>query len=88
MTKLDYVQWDITSACNLNCLHCREKVIKDIKNDLTMDECKNLIDQIVDFNTHTLSIAGGEPLLSPNIEGVLKYAAGKFKRLVVSSNGT
>ncbi len=88
MTKLDYVQWDITSACNLNCLHCREKIIKNIKDDLTMNECKNLIDQIVDFNTHTLSIAGGEPLLSPNIEGILQYASGKFKRLVVSSNGT
>lgn len=88
MTKLDYVQWDITSACNLNCLHCREKVIQNIKNDLTINECKNLIDQIVDFNTHTLSIAGGEPLLSPSIEGVLKYASGKFKRLVISSNGT
>ncbi len=69
-------------------MHCREKIIKDIKDDLTFQECKSLIDQIVDFNTHTLSIAGGEPLLSPVIEDVLKYAAGKFKRLVISSNGT
>jgi len=86
--KLDYVQWDITSACNLNCLHCREKVIESVKDDLNLKECKSLIDQIQECDTHTLSIAGGEPLMSPHIEEVLKYAAGKFKRLVVSSNGT
>lgn len=88
MKKLDYVQWDITSRCNLNCLHCREKVVEDVKDDLNIDECKKLIDQVQSFNTHTLSIAGGEPLLSPNIKEVLYYAKGKFKRLVISSNGT
>ncbi|MCF7795060.1 radical SAM protein [Patescibacteria group bacterium] len=88
MKTLDYVQWDITSRCNLNCLHCREKIVEEVKDDLDFDECKMLIDQISAFNTHTLSIAGGEPLLSPNIEKVLYYAKGKFKRLVISSNGT
>lgn len=47
-----------------------------------------VIDQIEEFNTHTLSIAGGEPLMSPNFKGIFSYARGKFKRLVVSSNGT
>ncbi len=89
MKKLDYVQWDITSICNLNCVHCREKAtVSDAKNDMTLSECKALIDQIVEFNTHTLSIAGGEPLMSPNIWEVLEYASGKFQRLVVSTNGT
>jgi len=89
MTKLDYVQWDITAACNLNCLHCREKATtSSIRDDLTLEECKSFIDQIVAFNTHTLSIAGGEPLMSPLIWDVLSYASGKFKRLVISSNGT
>jgi radical SAM protein with 4Fe4S-binding SPASM domain len=89
MTKLDYVQWDITSICNLKCLHCREKAtLSSVADDLSLEEAKNLIDQIVAYQTHTLSIAGGEPLLSPIIWQVLEYARGKFKRLVVSSNGT
>lgn len=86
--KLDYVQWDITSACNLNCLHCRGEKTNSNKNDLTLKYCYTLINQIVAANTHTLSIAGGEPLLAPNIWNVLKYANGKFRRLVVSTNGT
>ena len=86
---LDYVQWDVTSACNLNCAHCREKrTISNPQYDLNAEECREAIDQIVDFNTHTLSLAGGEPLLGKHIWDILKYATGKFKRLVLSTNGT
>ncbi len=89
MPKLDYVQWDITSACNLNCAHCREKSTRsNSKYDLNKGEIISAIDQIVDFNTHTLSLAGGEPLLSKHLWDILEYSKGKFKRLVLSTNGT
>lgn len=89
MPNLDYVQWDITSVCNLECKHCRKKAtISESRDNLSLEECKSLIDQIASYKTRTLSIAGGEPLLSPLIWDVLAYAAGKFERLVVSSNGT
>lgn len=89
MPRLDYVQWDITSACNLNCAHCRATTTRSSQStDLNLDECKSVIDQIVEFNTHTLSLAGGEPLLGTHIWEILEYAVGKFKRLVLSTNGT
>lgn len=89
MPRLDYVQWDVTSVCNLDCAHCREKsTTSDPKHDLSAEECRKVIDQIVDFNTHTLSLAGGEALLSRHIWEILEYASGKFKRLVLSTNGT
>lgn len=89
MPQLDYVQWDVTSVCNLDCAHCREKsTTSSPKHDLNADEIVSVIDQIVDFNTHTLSLAGGEPLLARHIWDILKYSKGKFKRLVLSTNGT
>ena len=89
MPKLDYVQWDITSACNLNCVHCREKsTLSDPKHDLNKKEALSAIDQIVDFNAHTLSLAGGEPLLGKQLWNILEYSKDKFKRLVLSTNGT
>lgn len=89
MPKLDYVQWDITSLCNLNCAHCREKsTLSNPDNDLNKKEVLSAIDQIVDFNTHTLSLAGGEPLLGKHLWDILEYSQGKFKRLVLSTNGT
>lgn len=86
--KLDYVQWDITSACNLNCRHCREKPLVNIRDDVDISLAKSIIDQIVSFGTHTLSIAGGEPLMSPMLQEVLAYSSGKFDRIALSSNGT
>ena len=89
MPNLDYVQWDITAACNLKCLHCREKAtLTDTKDNLSTEQCHALINQVVAYNTHTLSIAGGEPLMARTIWDTLAYAAGKFKRLVISTNGT
>ncbi len=68
MPRLDYVQWDVTSVCNLDCAHCREKsTTSSPKYDLRKDEIVSVIDQIVEFNTHTLSLAGGEPLLARHI---------------------
>jgi radical SAM protein with 4Fe4S-binding SPASM domain len=62
--------------------------MSDPKLDLNVEECKSVIDQLVDFNTKTLSLAGGEPLLGQHIWDTLEYAKGKFKRLVLSTNGT
>ena len=63
-------------------------MVESVRDNLDIKEGRSLIDQVVEFNTHTLSIAGGEPLMSPILEGMLAYSTGKFERLVISSNGT
>lgn len=89
MSGLVCVQWDLTSACNLKCRHCREKATtSSLKDDLSIEECKSVIDQLVARNTHSLSIAGGEPIMSPIIWELLEYSHRKFERLAISSNGT
>jgi radical SAM enzyme (rSAM/lipoprotein system) len=68
--ELNYLFWECTSRCNLNCLHCgsdcsKESAVRDmpLTNFLTvLDTIKSVHDQI------TVVLTGGEPLLRNDLE--------------------
>jgi len=62
---------EITSKCNLRCLHCyNESGI--LKNEISFELFKRLIDEFDEKPDITFS--GGEPLLHPDIWKMLEYA--------------
>jgi len=84
--KLDYkpylreVHLDITSKCNLSCRHCYQYPLvqknSNIKNNLTTNELKKLIDQMAyDLGVTRLVISGGEPFLRKDLFKILEYSA-------------
>ncbi|MFH1904699.1 MAG: radical SAM protein [bacterium] len=64
--------FEITSKCNLNCKHCY--ICQDKAKELTLDEIKNILEQIKSCGCLELTITGGEPLLREDIFDVIKYA--------------
>ncbi|MBU7047165.1 MAG: radical SAM protein [Theionarchaea archaeon] len=68
------VQMDITSRCNLACKHCRASVLDKTQADLTYQEVISLLTQIHTFSPHAiLAVAGGEPLMRPDIKDIFYY---------------
>lgn len=66
---------EITSKCNLRCLHCyNESGI--LKNEISFELFKRLIDEFDEKPDITFS--GGEPLLHPDIWKMLEYAQDKI----------
>jgi MoaA/NifB/PqqE/SkfB family radical SAM enzyme len=62
------VFWELTSACNLKCIHCRACPAEERSSDeLTLDEGKLLVDQISSFAKPVLVLSGGEPLVRPDV---------------------
>lgn len=58
------VCWNITGQCNKNCKFCfREKRY----NDLDLDKCLIILDNIVKLEISKINFAGGEPLLYDNL---------------------
>jgi len=57
------VVWEITFACNMNCLHCGTAAGKKRPNELTTQEALDLIDELADLGTTEITLSGGEPLL-------------------------
>jgi heme b synthase len=86
---LRMIAWELTRNCNLNCIHCRAAASKGpYEGELTLPECKQVIDQIAGFASPTIILTGGEPLLRDDIFDIIEYGNAKGLRLVMAINGT
>lgn len=83
------VVWNMTKACNLNCLHCYASAVDTPGEDeLDTEEAKSMIDQLEDMEVPVLIFSGGEPFLRDDLFELGQYAANTDIRPVISTNGT
>jgi Fe-coproporphyrin III synthase len=88
-TAKPVVVWNITKKCNLKCLHCYSRSDeKKFFNELSLTECKNVINDLADFGVPVILFSGGEPLARKNILDLIKYTTASGIRAVLSTNGT
>jgi hypothetical protein len=79
-----------TTFCNIACPGCYRGIDKPEHKSqhLELDEVKNQIDWFrTKRNVHTISIAGGEPLMYPHILEAITYAAKANLRVMLYTNG-
>lgn len=88
------VQIEPTSACNFRCVFCyqTEKAFTRKSNGhmgaMTLDAYKKLVDEL-QGNVEAVTLASrGEPLLCPDIEGMLAYSKGKFLAMKLNTNAS
>jgi radical SAM protein with 4Fe4S-binding SPASM domain len=65
-----FVDWVITSKCNLSCWHCRGMT----EGELSLNRAKKLLEEIAELKPGWLIIEGGEPLLRKDIFILLERA--------------
>jgi Fe-coproporphyrin III synthase len=83
------VVWNITSRCNLKCVHCYNDSGANTKsNESTTQEAKAVLDDLAEYGVPSVLFSGGEPLTRPDLFDLLAYAVGKGLRTVISTNGT
>lgn len=81
--------WELTSGCNLRCIHCRATAQPErIEGELSTEECFKIIDDIVTFADPILVLTGGEPLFRPDFFDIAGYARRKGLRVAMATNGT
>jgi radical SAM enzyme (rSAM/lipoprotein system) len=68
--ELNYLFWECTSRCNMNCLHCGSDCSKDGSfKDMPLSDFLSALDTIDSPPSNlTVVITGGEPLLRKDIE--------------------
>ena len=79
--------WDLTSRCNLKCVHCYQ-VESLPEEELSFDKICSVIDQLVSLNCLTLTFTGGEIFLRHDFFDIARYARKKEFALVLFTNGT
>lgn len=86
---LRMIAWELTRNCNLNCIHCRAAAtLGPYDGELTLTECRTIIDEISPWASPTIILTGGEPLMRDDIFDIIQYGNGKGLRLVMAINGT
>ncbi|HEV2763023.1 MAG TPA: GDL motif peptide-associated radical SAM/SPASM maturase [Pyrinomonadaceae bacterium] len=58
-----HVVWEITLACDLKCNHCGSRAGRRRPNELTTEECFDLVRQLARMGTREISLIGGEAYL-------------------------
>ncbi len=83
------IAWEFTAGCNLSCVHCRGSSTSDISPDeLTTDEAKHFVDEIVEMGNPILILSGGEPLVRKDVYEIARYGTDSGLRVVLATNGT
>lgn len=85
------VAWNLTRRCNLRCSHCYISAgpDADAAGELTTDECRRVIDELLAVNpAPMLILSGGEPLLRDDLHEIAAHASRGGATVVVGTNGT
>jgi mycofactocin radical SAM maturase len=81
------VTWEITLKCNLHCAHCLSDAGKALEDELSTEECLELIDQWASLKVFQVNIGGGEPFAREDLLDLLKHAHRQKIVTCVSTNG-
>ncbi|MGO9640236.1 MAG: radical SAM protein [Candidatus Acidiferrales bacterium] len=57
--------------CNLSCTYCNE--FDDFSKPVPLDEMKRRLDLLAEMGSAVITISGGEPLLHPELDGVIAH---------------
>lgn len=79
---------EITSKCNLKCLHCYNK--SSSKNDsyITKEMFRRITDECVKNGIHSIAISGGEPLINRDCIDIINLITENSCECRVVTNGT
>jgi len=83
------VNFLVTKFCNLSCFYCYAEDIlnkKDVQ-EFSLEELKDIVDQVYETGCRWINILGGEPLLRDDIEELIDYMKQKGILVEMTTNG-
>ena len=80
--------WEITYACNLQCVHCLSSSGTRDPRELSSDQAKAVLDELRDLQVFYINIGGGEPMIRKDFFEILEHAEANDIGVKFSTNGT
>ncbi len=81
--------WEMTTACNLRCIHCHTSGGKPAADELTTDEAKRLLDELAQVpEFRMMAFTGGEPLVRKDLFELLAYSQALGFTNTMATNAT
>ncbi|TET10565.1 MAG: radical SAM protein [Candidatus Thorarchaeota archaeon] len=79
--------WEITLACNLNCIHCGSAAGRKRDDELSTEEALQLCDDLKGIGCQGVALMGGEPLLRPDWVTISEKVHNLGMELSIITNG-
>jgi radical SAM protein with 4Fe4S-binding SPASM domain len=64
--------WELTLRCNMRCIHCGSAAGIARSNELTIDECMPVVDDLIKLGCRNLTLIGGEVFLYKGWEKIAR----------------
>lgn len=80
--------WELTYACNLQCIHCLSSSGRRDPRELDTAQVKNVLNQLRDLQVFYINIGGGEPMIRKDFFEILEHAEHNNIGVKFSTNGT
>ena len=88
-TGIDFAWIEITTKCNLRCIHCYNESDAQCSEEMCIEDFKEVVDNLVGLNVSKIQLIGGEPFINkPLLKEMLDYVIGKFQSIEIFTNGT
>ena len=79
--------WELTYACNLQCVHCLSSSGRRDPRELTTSEAKQVLDELRDLQVFYINIGGGEPMVRRDFFELVEYSVASGIGVKFSTNG-
>ncbi|MCU1365532.1 MAG: hypothetical protein JWN39_1171 [Ilumatobacteraceae bacterium] len=79
--------WELTYACNLQCVHCLSSSGQRDPRELSTAEAKQVLDELRDLQVFYINIGGGEPMVRRDFFEILEYSISQGIGVKFSTNG-
>jgi radical SAM protein with 4Fe4S-binding SPASM domain len=78
--------WELTLRCNMKCLHCGSSAGRERANELTVEECLHVADDLLRLGCRQISFIGGEVFLYQGWEKVARRMADGGAKVNIITN--
>jgi mycofactocin biosynthetic radical S-adenosylmethionine protein MftC len=79
--------WELTYACNLQCVHCLSSSGQRDERELSTAEAKRVLDELRDLQVFYINIGGGEPMVRRDFFELVEHSVGNGIGVKFSTNG-
>jgi mycofactocin radical SAM maturase len=79
--------WEITYACNLQCVHCLSSSGRRDPRELTTEQALAVLDELKDLQVFYINIGGGEPMVRRDFFEIIEHSVSNGIGVKFSTNG-
>jgi radical SAM protein with 4Fe4S-binding SPASM domain len=79
--------WELTLGCNLHCKHCGSYAGTSREDELSLEQCLGVADELAALGCQRVTLAGGEPTMHPDWHRIGRRLTDLGLRVNIISNG-